>query len=330
MTVPIQIRRHCLILAFGIFLFLHTRRNVPRDQSTTPQAEPFVQPGAAKTIYKPGDSIPLPNFIATAVKHARTPSTTTTTPPPLTETYKEHIWSEPDTPEQRLLSASRDLLHSPLLSRLLVAPRIGAVFCPLPGVIHEALITHLTAIEAGPLVPLAAYAPRDRERFLMRDSVLRYAFVRHPFARALAVYRAGTIGDLDAPGYREFMGHVRGNQLSSGEHEMQRLSFSFFLTFLGRQNAVELHETFRSQSRLCGIGQGSLSIPYTFLGRYETVTRDLKTVEQRLGVHGAPLPSAASDRNVSNVFQSSRLRAKAIRLWTDDLHNFHYSATVSP
>lgn len=179
----------------------------------------------------------------------------------------------------------------------------------------------------GPLLPLSAFAPRDRERLLLRTDVFRFAFVAHPFTRLLASYYRGTRSPsgLDSRTYRAFMARVRGVALANGQHEMQRISFQFFLTFLARQWPHELHEEFRSQSTICGFG----SVNYDFVGRFERFERDIAFVHAKLGLTGTHVyvdnfMREASDK-APQLFRNTRFRSKAVKLYGDDLRNFDYS-----
>lgn len=79
-----------------------------------------------------------------------------------------------------------------------------AMYCPVPGAADAAILEHLmstasssSVVDGMPksrvhrVVPMHALALRDRERMLLAnpDKLLRFTFVRHPFTRALAVYR---------------------------------------------------------------------------------------------------------------------------------------------
>lgn len=141
----------------------------------------------------------------------------------------------------------------------------------------------------------------------------------------MRTYVAKTKGDVNGRAYREFMAHVRGEELREGVMELQKISVHFFLTFLSRQRSDALHEDFKSQSRLCGFGE----IAYTFVGRVETFEKDVAIVDAKLGMSGGVYAmddkaeeGAAEARRMVRV---SRLRAKAAKLYEDDFKHFDYS-----
>ncbi len=243
---------------------------------------------------------------------------------------REAIWARPDAPAELVLAVSRDLLSSLPVHRLRVLPRLGALFCPIPGVASNALLRALGRAEGvgnEELPLLSEYALRDRERFLVRPDIFRFVFVRHPFARLLSAFYAGrAFSELDSPGYREFMGRVRGRPLAPDEHELQPLSFLFFLTFLSKQRRSELWDRFVPQSDLCGLQ----SFKYAFVGRLEQFEQDIAEVERRLSRKLQPLepPSFSSNasQTLTEMFNSRKRRSKAMKLYDIDLKALGYTS----
>lgn len=226
------------------------------------------------------------------------------------------------------LSVPRALLQSPLLDRILVSPSHRVVFCPIPGAEDHQIHQHLSQL-CGPLHFLSAFAPRDRERLLHNKDVFRFAFVIHPFTRLLASYFRGTRspGGINGRSYRTFMSRVRGVSLADGQQDMEIVSFQFFLTYLNRQDTQQLHDDFRSQSTLCGFRE----VNYTFVGRMERFERDMASLYTRIGAKGTQVHADAflleAKEKASSIFQSHRLRSKAIRLYETDLHTLDYSSS---
>lgn len=98
--------------------------------------------------------------------------------------------------------------HPALLRQYVVLDKRAvpvAMYCPVAGAGDAAILAHLMSTASSSLskkdimpksrvhtvVPMHALALRDRERMLLAssDKLLRFTFVRHPFTRALAVYR---------------------------------------------------------------------------------------------------------------------------------------------
>lgn len=284
-----------------------------------------------------GDRIPLPLAISATALRLRNPNSALlqlssfssrrrihATPQPTYSPVPLHL-PRPQPSPATTLSLPRTLLTAPTTLRLLAAPSLSTVFCPVPGTSATSLINHLSV--SASLIPLSALALRDRERLLVHPDVFRFLFVAHPFIRALAAFYNGTSGSkgVSSNAYREFMSRVRGRRLGNTEHEVQMISLHFFLTFLSRQGPEELDIEFRSQSSLCGIGK----VPFTFIGRMETFASDLQFVDSQLGLGAAVVQTdpffLQAERNVTDVFRNPRFRTKASRIYGDDLRNFGYS-----
>lgn len=229
------------------------------------------------------------------------------------------------------LSVPRHLLQSPTLDRMLVSPSHRILFCPIPGAADRHL-TQLLSRLCGPLYPMTAFASRDRERLLMNKDVFRFTFVVHPFTRLLATYFRGarSPGGVNGPAYREFMTRVRGVPLAEGQHDMEIISFQFFLTYLARQETHQIHPDFQSQTDLCGIRE----INYTFIGKTELFERDVATFHTRIGakanhVFADPVLHEAIQQTAP-TFQNHRFRSKALHLYNIDFEILPYSPMQVP
>lgn len=148
--------------------------------------------------------------------------------------------------------------------------------------------------------------------------------------RLMRAYLAATKGDVNGRDYRQFMARVRGEVLRDGVTELQKVSVHFFLTFLARQEHDALHEDFRSQSLLCGFGD----VAYAFVGKVETFERDVAHVDSKLGMRGRAYErdhtGDEGEEEARRVFRVPRMRAKAVKLYADDLRHFDYAANDLP
>lgn len=269
---------------------------------------------------------------------------------------KSLSWIGDDTEKERVMQISRQILMSPEVGRLYtVVSKSGhshsangyergtpvALFCATPGAARHALLTHLSRTHS--LIPLSELSMRDRERLLVRESVFRFMFVRHPFVRTLAAYRRATVGVSDASDkrFRTLMARLRGSALEPGVRELQIISFRMFLALLGNRgdyyqgdaslknvasniNVYDNDDDLHPQNKFCAVQ----TVNYSFIGRIEHFTRDLLVVNNWLKIRSTALPphhsSGAADAAAS-VFQDSRIRRKATRLLQDDLRAFGYS-----
>lgn len=264
--------------------------------------------------------------------------------PENTTSIEEGYWSGPDALQHSAMTVERGILRSNFVQNLFVAPSRRALFCPIQGAGSDSIMKFLEKVEGdgrfGYLQPLSSYSIRDRERFLNSKDIFRFVFVRHPFYRATAMYLRGTSsGALDSEAYRQFMGLVRGRPLNENEHELQRLSMVFYLTFLSRQNPGSLDDQFKSQVDHCGIG----TIDYNKVGHMESFAKDISLVAKGLGLaDGVEKPSASTafaydgvpQANISStalqLFASSKHRTKASKLYAIDLSTLGYSPTQPP
>lgn len=252
-------------------------------------------------------------------------------------------WRGGDEKYQSAMSVERSTLRSKYMHSIFVVKSHRALVCPIRGSAGETIVNFLEKLEEvipGTLQPLSSYSIRDRERFLASNDIFRFVFVRHPFYRAATAYLRGvSSGDIDSEAYRNFMGLVRGRPLNENEHELQRLSMLFYLTFLARQPAGSLDSQFKSQVDICGIGV----VDYDVIGRVESFAHDIGRVAGRLGLDAtAQAPTAADaerdhgvpDTNVSSaslqLFASSKHRSKASKLYATDLSTLGYSPTQPP
>lgn len=319
--------RYSLAFLFGL-LTLFLQYNLPIPEYS------YIPPLTGQTI---GEKVPLSLAIAATILRKGCPDSALLPLTPISARSRIHSTLKPTTKPIQLhlphpdpstttkLSVARTLLTSPATLRLLASPSLAAVFCPVPGTGSISLTKHLS--KTGPLIPLSSLALRDRERLLVRPDVFRFLFVAHPFTRTLTAFYRGIVTSdrLDSTEYRDFMARVRGRKLAETEHEIQLLSFQFFLTFLSRQTPWELHQDFRSQTALCGVG----NVSFTFVGKMENFATDVQFVNSKLGLGGAVVQAdpffLQAEHNTTAAFRNPRIRNKASKLYRDDLSNFGYS-----
>lgn len=333
-------------LTAGSLLFIYALLPHARH---TPQEEPFVARGAAARTFDTAEAVPIAVFVAAAVRRVRggvrggsvvalgergrkaRGATGATRALPIGN-VREVPWSLGGPAERGGMAVERRLLESPVVSRLSVAERARTLFCPVDGVASQqfmGLLEEAEGVGKGALPILTDFAVRDRERFLVRPDVFRFVFVRHPFVRALGAYLRGVdpAYGLESDHYREFMADVRGRRLTEQEHELQRLSLLFFLTFLLNRPPSDLPAQFMPHVELCSIGH----INYTLVGRLENLAKDLLTVVHRLHLPVATLLPQSGDTNASltapEVFKAAKHRSKAAKLYAQDLTTLGYSPT---
>lgn len=313
----------CVVLGIGLII---------REIRTSTMC--VVQPKHGRNAFIPDERVPLTRFLADNLQpespHLVSIEDESHASPP-----REIRWARADTDNERVLSVSRAAIHAEALQRLYVFPRLGAVFCPVPGVASRAILGALARAEGitpERLPRLSEYAPRDRERFLSRPEITRILFVRHPFARILSAFYAGRRWvdehGLEHPSYRDFTGRVRGHPLAVDDHELEPMPLSFFLTFLSMQERPLLWEPFRPVSDLCGLGL----LKYDFVGRMEHLESHIHSLEHKLDVVLHPLPLSLTPSNASTsvreVFSAKIRRNKAAKLYKTDLELLGYHANV--
>lgn len=234
-------------------------------------------------------------------------------------------WTAPDSPAQLKLSIPRHQLTSPTTTRLLAlasdchsTPLIHAIYCPVPGAAQFAITSHLRAKHC--VLPLSQLALRDRERALVRTSVFRFTFARHPFLRALSAYRRGIRPDIT--------GGLRGttNRTFAGRVSGTPLPFRFFLAFLSRRvlPADVPPDELSSQTSACDPRR----MHFHFVGDVDKLVEGLHVVNARLGIHSTILPlhnSSGALAAAHEIFGNARVRRKAARLFHDDLLAFGFS-----
>lgn len=302
-------------LVLGVALFFRTTFLTTNNSTPKPHI-----------VLTPNDRVPLARFIIEQIRS--NPDAPLDTAAPSTKIAID--WPREDSAQEQTLSIPRNALEAPVLSRIAVFPRLGLVFCPVPGVASESLISALSAVEGITEIPnLGSYAPRDAERFLTRSEVVRALFVRHPFTRALSTfYRGRAFADrhgLEHPSYRNFMSMVRGHPLATDDHELEPVNLLFFLTFIASQRKEQLWEPLRPVKDLCGLG----IIDYGFVGRFESLDKHLKQLSNRLGVKIAlpprPLPPTNASETVREMFGTRSRRDKAAKLYKEDLDLLDYN-----
>ncbi len=303
-------------LVLGLSLFFRTAFFSPNPE--TPKA---------RVVLAPSDRVPLARFI---IEQLRTNGGEESETTPLPSPKIAIDWPREDSAREQTLSVPRNALQAPVLSRIKVFPRLGLVFCPVPGVASRSLLSSLSAVEGITHIPtLGSYAPRDAERLLARSEVIRALFVRHPYTRALSTfYRGRAYADrygLEHPKYREFMSMVRGHPLAAEDHELEPVNLLFFLTFISGQSKEHLWEPLRPVKDLCGLG----TIEYGFVGRLERVDKHLEELSRRLGVRislpSPPFPPSNASETVRQMFESRSRRDKAAKVYKEDLDLLDYN-----
>lgn len=326
MKPPLSAKWSVLCIILGLALII-------REIRTSTMC--VVQPKHGHSAFIPDERVPLPRFLADYLQPESSQLVSMEEKKLYESTPREIRWARADTANERVLSVSRNAIHAEALHRLFVFPRLGAVFCPVPGVASRAIISALARAEGitpERLPRLSEYAPRDRERFLSRPEITRILFVRHPYARILSAFYAGRRWvdehGLEHPSYREFTGRVRGHPLAVDDHELEPMPLSFFLTFLSMQERSLLWEPFRPVSDLCGLGL----LKYDFVGRMEHLEHHLHSLEHKLDAVLHPLtPSLISSNastSVKEVFSTKIRRNKAAKLYKTDLELLGYNANV--
>lgn len=369
--------RGLVAIVVGIFVLFLPLEKSP-DSMSGPREEPIVRTRGAHHVFSTGERVSLVDFLAAEVRRARKRENRLASHPilDLTEvemrrvrekarqaaeqdarlvesdiagTSTNNVWSlEPgywrgkDDVYEAALSIERSTLNLPVMNRILVATKSRTIFCPIPGVADKMIIQFLEnaeQIRPGSLRSLASFSIRDRERFLTSGDIFRFVFVRHPFVRVAQAYTNGVEGrELESPEYRDFMGRVRGRTLTESEHELQKLSILFFLTFLGRQKPAELDTQFLPQVDICAIDG---KINYDMVFRHENLREDIAKMAETLGVDTSKMriPGKTGEAvsqdgpffdSAMAMFSNSKHRAKVTKLYSADLTKLEYSPTHAP
>lgn len=242
----------------------------------------------------------------------------------LTTNYSEMAWETQDTEKEAMLLVPRAVLMSELMQRLYVNLELNALFCPITGVAADGLLRYFGGHNKWRR--LDDFALRDRERWLVREQVTRFVFVRHPVARLMELYFEGVHHDLESEAYASFMAKVRGEGRKQGVREVSKVSKLFFFAFLGRRPHT-IRDEFSSMSDKCGLDV----IDYHVVGRGERIEKDVAKVAKRVGWRS----SATLDKGEfwmrglqegKKVGRTQRLRIRASRVCAQDLIKFDYAA----
>lgn len=161
--------------------------------------------------------------------------------------------------------------HPALLRQYVVLDKRAvpvAMYCPVAGAADTAILAHLMStaslsssrkVDNMPrsrvhtVVPMYALALRDRERMVSAspDKLLRFMFVRHPFTRALAVYR---LSSAELP----FQTNAPRNG-TTGTRKMQSVTKMIGDDELRRERAQRLVNRLRNFSAMSRVRASPLS-----------------------------------------------------------------------
>jgi hypothetical protein len=145
-------------------------------------------------------------------------------------------------------------------------------------------LTKAHSSELSGLRYLSDYSPSEVASLLRNPSFFKFTFVRDPFSRMLSCYlnKFQNRGDEYVRSeYRSFLAQLFDWRYARElDLEMEpRPSFATFIDEVAKQTALEMNDHWAPQTMLCGLGE----VPYDFVGRLETLDRDVRHVLQELG-----------------------------------------------
>jgi hypothetical protein len=146
-------------------------------------------------------------------------------------------------------------------------------------------------ISSGPYLTLSDLAVAERDSFLVRDGVFRFAFVRNPYDRLRSAY----LQKFLHPDASETSAHYLTALRWEGQ---QTPSFEEFIEAVVRQSDARMNIHWKPQ-HACLVWD---AIPYDFIGRIETFDVDINHVLDRIG---APSSLYAPEISVNRVDRGS-------------------------
>lgn len=237
---------------------------------------------------------------------------------------------------------ARSILAQPFASNIIVSESLRLIYCPIPksassnwkylirSLEHQSdhMDLHLAHNRnTSHFRYLSDYSPSELEHLLADKSYLKFTFVRNPYLRILSCYM-DKFRNMDAnytsSEYRIFLAAAfswkTARLISSSEHNSIAIRPSF-RTFIKQIVQANLPLTFsslnnmdahwRPQTLLCGFGM----MPYDFVGRMETIDRDVHQVLRHIGRDKTAFPTQ-SDLNFPPSGASETL---ARQLYTAEL-----------
>lgn len=158
---------------------------------------------------------------------------------------------------------------------------------------------------------------------LLYPGLFAFAFVRNPWDRLVSCYRDKIRGEVE--GYTSFSNRPGvANCLARFGTFVPGMSFADFVAAVGSIPDEDADEHFRSQHTFVTNPQGKIGVD--FLGRFEKLAEDFRTVKESIGLARAELPwlQRASKPIKYTGFYSSATREIARKRFRQDIEMFEY------
>lgn len=171
---------------------------------------------------------------------------------------------------------------------------------------------------------MAFPAPAGVDCGLPLSDLFVFAFVRNPEDRLVSCYRDKIRGEVaDFTGFDPERGAA--HCLAGFESFHRNMSFEAFVRAVAQIPDVEADAHFRSQSDFLTNARGEIAVDY--VGRYETLAQDFRTVCERVGLPTLALPrvQAVPSRIRYAEFYTAQMREIVAERFAEDVELFGYS-----
>ncbi len=155
--------------------------------------------------------------------------------------------------------------------------------------------------------------------------------MRDPYTRLVSAYM-DKLRNVDKEyvrtEYRTFLAAVLGWRKARELGEDERPSFPTFINALVQTPRSEMNAHWRPQTDLCGIGE----MEYDFVGRMETLSKDVKTIfhalnrsHERFPTHeDIGFPPSGATRSLGDELYTLDLMLKVRVMYADDFERLSY------
>lgn len=181
---------------------------------------------------------------------------------------------------------------------------------------------------------LADYSEPEARALLADPAYFRFLFVRDPYTRLLSCYMdkfRNTDPAYVRREYRAFLAHLFSWRHARDADILNdpRPSFRAFVDELIKHDAAEMNAHWRPQTALCGVGV----VPYDFVGKMETLHRDVRHVFERVGrphehfptQEEIGFPPSGASAEVADGLYTVALMFKVRVVYDDDFRLLGYS-----
>jgi len=150
-----------------------------------------------------------------------------------------------------------------------------------------------------------------------------FAFVRNPWDRLVSCYRDKVAGEVDGFTYSTIRAGI-ADCLARFDAFTPDMAFNDFVDAVASIPDTEADEHFRSQYTFIINRDDAVAVNY--LGRYETLPKDLRTIQQRTGMPAFTLPhlQAAATQVAYSEYYNDRTRKIVAERYASDIDMFEY------